>query len=128
MYRHRRDPLGDGLALEDFDRRLGGVMDAMRDDDLLIITADHGNDPTYRGTDHTRELVPLLAGAVHAGRRRPGASPDRLGYRCHDLGELRHPGNGEHELPQRAPVHAKHPPSDQPGAISTAAYRIPPFR
>ncbi len=59
VYGHRRDPLGDGLALEDFDRRLGGVMDAMRDDDLLIITADHGNDPTYRGTDHTRELVPL---------------------------------------------------------------------
>ena len=61
VYGHRRDPLGDGEALEDFDRRLGRVMQNMNDDDLLLVTADHGNDPTYRGTDHTRELVPLLA-------------------------------------------------------------------
>lgn len=61
LYGHRRDPQGYGKALEQFDSRLPEVLDAMTEDDLLIITADHGNDPTYRGTDHTREYVPLLA-------------------------------------------------------------------
>ena len=96
VYGHRRDPLGDGLALEDFDRRLGGVMDAMRDDDLLIITADHGNDPTYRGTDHTRELVPLLAwspsmcGGVDLGLR-----PTAADIGATILENFGVPGNGE---------------------------------
>lgn len=58
---HRRDPLGYGEALEEFDRRLPEVLAAMNDDDLLLITADHGNDPTFPGTDHTREYVPLIA-------------------------------------------------------------------
>lgn len=57
---HRRDPIGYGEALEEFDRRLPEVLDALAEDDLLIITADHGNDPTFPGTDHTREYVPLL--------------------------------------------------------------------
>lgn len=57
---HRRDPIGYGQALEEFDRRLPEVMEALSDDDLLIITADHGNDPTFPGTDHTREYVPLI--------------------------------------------------------------------
>lgn len=57
---HRRDPAGYGKALEEFDEQLGQVFDVMKEDDLLIITADHGNDPTHRGTDHTREYVPLL--------------------------------------------------------------------
>lgn len=60
MYGHRRNIKGDGQALMEFDQRLGHVLDQMHDDDLLIITADHGNDPSYKGTDHTRELVPLL--------------------------------------------------------------------
>lgn len=60
LYGHRRDVEGYARALEHFDARLPEIMEAMRDDDLLIITADHGNDPTYRGTDHTREYVPLL--------------------------------------------------------------------
>ena len=60
MYGHRRDPIGYGDALEAFDARLPEVFEKLRDDDLLIITADHGNDPTYKGTDHTREYVPLL--------------------------------------------------------------------
>ncbi|MED3660579.1 phosphopentomutase [Ureibacillus sp. FSL K6-8385] len=60
MYGHRRDPAGYGQALEDFDRRLPEVLELSRDDDLIIITADHGNDPTFKGTDHTREYVPLL--------------------------------------------------------------------
>ncbi|PTM21939.1 phosphopentomutase [Lactobacillus sp. PFC-70] len=61
MYGHRRNPQGFGQALMDFDQRLGTVLANLRDDDLLLITADHGNDPTYTGSDHTRELVPLLA-------------------------------------------------------------------
>ncbi|WP_096201058.1 phosphopentomutase [Bacillus sp. FJAT-45350] len=57
---HRRDPIGYGQALEEYDSRLKEVLDRLRDKDLLIITADHGNDPTHPGTDHTREYVPLL--------------------------------------------------------------------
>lgn len=60
VYGHRRDPKGYGQALEEYDARLPEVFAKMTDDDLLIITADHGNDPTYKGTDHTREYVPLL--------------------------------------------------------------------
>lgn len=59
-YGHRRDPVGYGKALEEYDARIPEVLDRLKEDDLLIITADHGNDPTYHGTDHTREYVPLL--------------------------------------------------------------------
>ena len=59
-YGHRRDPIGYGEALERFDKRVGEFISKMNDDDLLIITADHGNDPTWPGTDHTREKIPLL--------------------------------------------------------------------
>lgn len=61
LYGHRRDPIGYGEALEAFDARLPEVLEALTNDDLLIITADHGNDPTFEGTDHTREFVPVLA-------------------------------------------------------------------
>jgi phosphopentomutase len=60
QYGHRRDPEGYAAALAAFDRRLPEIMAKIGRDDLLIITADHGNDPTHRGTDHTREYVPLL--------------------------------------------------------------------
>lgn len=60
LYGHRRDPKGYAEALEAFDRRLPEVLEKLGEDDLLIITADHGNDPTFPGTDHTREYVPLL--------------------------------------------------------------------
>lgn len=60
MYGHRRDPIGYGKALEEFDARLTEVFEELQEDDLLIITADHGNDPVHHGTDHTREYVPLL--------------------------------------------------------------------
>ncbi len=60
LYGHRRDPEGYGKALEEFDTRLPEVFEKMKADDLLIITADHGNDPVHHGTDHTREYVPLL--------------------------------------------------------------------
>jgi phosphopentomutase len=66
LYGHRRDVEGYARALEHFDARLPEIMSALRTDDLLIITADHGNDPTYRGTDHTREYVPLLVYGPHA--------------------------------------------------------------
>src|SRR5690625_5040816 len=56
---HRRDPKGYGRALEVFDKTLPKALEKMADD-LMIITADHGNDPTHHGTDHTREYVPLL--------------------------------------------------------------------
>lgn len=61
LWGHRRDPLGYAQELERFDEKLGILLDRLREDDLLIITADHGNDPTYTGTDHTREKVPFLA-------------------------------------------------------------------
>lgn len=60
LFGHRRDPEGYGKALEEFDERLPEVFAKLREDDLLIITADHGNDPIHHGTDHTREFVPLL--------------------------------------------------------------------
>ncbi|HWO75795.1 MAG TPA: phosphopentomutase [Bacillus sp. (in: firmicutes)] len=60
LYGHRRDPQGYGEALQEFDQRLPEVLEKMKQDDLLIITADHGNDPVHHGTDHTREYVPLL--------------------------------------------------------------------
>ncbi|MFD5848554.1 phosphopentomutase [Cytobacillus pseudoceanisediminis] len=60
LFGHRRDPVGYGKALEEFDERLPEVFEKMQDGDLLMITADHGNDPVHHGTDHTREYVPLL--------------------------------------------------------------------
>ena len=60
VYGHRRDPGGYARALMDFDRWLAGFLPQCRPEDLLIITADHGNDPTFRGTDHTREQVPVM--------------------------------------------------------------------
>ena len=60
-YGHRRNAVGYARALEAFDKRVAEFVENMREDDLLLISADHGNDPTFRGTDHTREKVPLLA-------------------------------------------------------------------
>ena len=72
-YGHRRDPEGMAANLRRFDDRVPELLEALDGDDLLIITADHGNDPTYSGTDHTRERVPLLV----AG----GGEPADLGVR-----------------------------------------------
>ena len=60
IYGHRRDIPAYTKAINDFDAQLGQLMDKFNDDDLLIITADHGCDPGFRGTDHTREYVPVL--------------------------------------------------------------------
>ena len=61
LWGHRRDPEGYAQEIEKFDMNLGKLLKTLKNDDLLIITADHGNDPTYTGTDHTREKVPFLA-------------------------------------------------------------------
>ena len=61
LWGHRRDPKGYAQEIEKFDKNLGVLLELLKEDDLLIITADHGNDPTYTGTDHTREKVPFLA-------------------------------------------------------------------
>ncbi|MCA3612074.1 MAG: phosphopentomutase [Methylobacterium sp.] len=73
-YGHRRDVPGYAAALEAFDRRIPEIMARLGPGDLAIITADHGNDPTWRGTDHTRERVPILAFG-------PGIGPGSMGVR-----------------------------------------------
>lgn len=60
LYGHRRNPIGYGDSIEEFDRDLKEILAVLKDDDCLMITADHGNDPTWWGTDHTRERVPLI--------------------------------------------------------------------
>jgi phosphopentomutase len=59
-YGHRRDPVGYGRAIEEFDSRLPEIIGAMKSEDILILCADHGNDPIHSGWDHTREHVPVL--------------------------------------------------------------------
>ena len=71
---HRRDPLGYGRALEEYDAMLPAVFDRMRGGDLLVLTADHGNDPTWKGTDHTREQVPVMT-------YRKAMDPGSIGHR-----------------------------------------------
>ena len=61
LWGHRRNPVGYAEELEKFDVNLGKLLSKLKEDDLLILTADHGNDPTYKGSDHTREFVPFLA-------------------------------------------------------------------
>jgi phosphopentomutase len=75
LYGHRRDVAGYARALEWADAGLGRVADALRPGDLLLVTADHGNDPTWPGTDHTRERVPVLG-------LRPGVQGGPLGVRA----------------------------------------------
>jgi len=69
LYGHRRDPVGYGKALEEFDKRLPEILNAMKDDDALFLCADHGTDPVHAGWDHTREYVPavIYGAAVNAG-------------------------------------------------------------
>lgn len=74
LWGHRRDPQGYARELERFDEKLGALLPLVRPGDRLFITADHGNDPTHSGTDHTREMVPLLC---YAPGQAPGRLPDR---------------------------------------------------
>ncbi len=82
LYGHRRDVPGYAAALEQFDRRLPEMIEALKDGDLLLLTADHGCDPTWRGTDHTREHVPVIGTG-------PGLEPRAIGLRdtYADIGE-----------------------------------------
>lgn len=68
LYGHRRDVSGYARHLEWFDAALGPVLSSLRPDDLMILTADHGNDPTWPGTDHTRERVPVVAMGPYSGQ------------------------------------------------------------
>jgi phosphopentomutase len=68
LFGHRQDPAGMGKALEEFDAQLPALLDVLNDGDMVILTADHGNDPTDRSTDHSREFVPLLS-SVKGGAR-----------------------------------------------------------
>jgi phosphopentomutase len=76
IYGHRRDPVGYGNALKEFDQFLPRLLAGIHDHDLLILTADHGNDPVHSGTDHTREYVPLLVWNPHF------SNADSLGIRA----------------------------------------------
>ncbi|CAM4089846.1 phosphopentomutase [Palleronia rufa] len=67
LYGHRRDPVGYGRHLEWFDGQMPRLIAGLREGDMMLITADHGNDPTFRGTDHTRERVPVLVAGRGAG-------------------------------------------------------------
>jgi len=82
LYGHRRDVAGYAAALEYFDGRLPELLDVMQDDDLMIITADHGCDPSWQGTDHTREHIPVLA---YGGGIRPGSLGKRESFA--DIGQ-----------------------------------------
>lgn len=87
LWGHRRDPKGYAKELETFDKKLGELLKELRTDDLLMITADHGNDPTYTGTDHTREKVPLLlySPSIKAGNQlESGTSFGNIGYTIAD--------------------------------------------
>lgn len=75
LWGHRRNAEGYGREIEKFDKNLGVLLEKLREDDLLILTADHGNDPTYSGTDHTREYVPLIA--YSKAMKQGGALDDR---------------------------------------------------
>lgn len=97
-YGHRRDPKGYAKALETFDQQLPAVLDKLREDDLLIITADHGNDPTHHGTDHTREYVPLIV--YHTGIKSGQELPIRktfadVGATIADNFNVKRPEHGE---------------------------------
>ncbi len=98
VFGHRRNPQGYGKAIEEFDEQLNDLLDQLQDDDLLMITADHGNDPTYKGTDHTRENVPLiiysksLTNPHHLGLLKSYAV---MGATIADNFEVENPGIGE---------------------------------
>jgi phosphopentomutase len=79
---HRRDIPGYAHALEQFDQRLPELVAKMRQDDLLVLTADHGNDPSWTGTDHTREQVPIL---LYSPSLKPGSAGLRQSFA--DIGE-----------------------------------------
>ncbi|MBM7614028.1 phosphopentomutase [Alkaliphilus hydrothermalis] len=97
-YGHRRDAVGYKKALEDMDQRIPEILNAMGPKDVIIFTADHGNDPTYKGTDHTREYIPIVVygdaikGNVNLGTRKSFAD---IAATISDLLEIDNTGKGE---------------------------------
>ncbi|MBU5677542.1 phosphopentomutase [Alkaliphilus sp. MSJ-5] len=97
-YGHRRDPKGYKDALENLDMRIPEILDSMNDDDIIIFTADHGNDPTYKGSDHTREYIPIVIYGnkikqnVNIGTRKSFAD---IAATISDIFEIQSTGNGE---------------------------------
>lgn len=101
LFGHRRDPLGYGQALEEFDARMPKVLEQLTENDLLIITADHGNDPIHHGTDHTREYVPLLVYSkrLNKGRELPiGQTFADIGATVADNFQVKMPAYGKSML------------------------------
>ena len=97
LYGHRRNPIGYKKALEEFDVQLGQLMAKMGDDDLIMVTADHGNDPTFPGSDHTREYVPLL---IYGTKLKGGKIDIResfadIGATISDIFKVQKPTHGE---------------------------------
>ena len=106
LYGHRRDVPGFAKALEDFDKALPEIWSKMSSEDLLLIAADHGNDPTYRGSDHTREYIPVLAYTP----RQTQPSPVNLGTRAcfGDVGAtMLHALTGNENLASQTPWEGK---------------------
>lgn len=98
LYGHRRDAVGYGMALETFDQELEELMKHLRQDDLLILTADHGNDPGFKGTDHTREYVPLIMYTKQneAGKAIPISDTfSDIGYTIADIFQTEKPKYGK---------------------------------
>lgn len=95
---HRRNPQGYAKELEDFDVLLGKLIETMNEDDLVICTADHGNDPTHHGTDHTREMIPVVAYAKNmngSGLIRQGQTFADIGATVADNFNVKLPENGD---------------------------------
>jgi phosphopentomutase len=107
LYGHRRDVAGYAAALDSFDAGLGQIEAALRPGDLALISADHGCDPTFPGSDHTREHVPLLARfAGHGGRRHDGPLSD-VGASVFDWTSVSaHRGQGADGMPGESFIHA----------------------
>ena len=100
LFGHRRDVVGFGKCLEEFDASIPDFKKLMNPDDLMVLTADHGNDPTYRGTDHTREYVPILAYSPsfqHKGAQEIGARSSfaDIGATIHEALLKKAPGAGK---------------------------------
>lgn len=95
---HRRNPQGYAKELDDFDVLLGQLINKLNEDDLVILTADHGNDPTHPGTDHTREMIPMVAYSKSfkgAGLIRQGSSFADIGATIADNFNVELPENGD---------------------------------
>lgn len=95
---HRRNPQGYAKELDDFDVLLGQLINKLSEDDLVILTADHGNDPTHQGTDHTREMIPMVAYSKSfkgAGLIRQGSSFADIGATIADNFNVELPENGD---------------------------------